>query len=123
MVTISTAGVQDVYGDQPPSFDSAQQGELVTIAETMTEDVFGGRVSRRNEIEGNEADFARYLAAHLWEIAEGGETNSQSQSGGSVNFGHLQTNIESTLSETRFGRLCLMMTRSNANTGIVRSDY
>lgn len=123
MVEISVPEVQAVYGNKSPSFDTAQQNQLVSIAENITEDVFGGRITRQNEIEGNEADFAKYLAAHLWEIAEGGETNSQSQSGGSVNFQHLQTNIESTLAETRYGRLCLMMTRSNTSTGIVRSDF
>lgn len=123
MVDISTSDVQAVYGDQSPSFDSAQQDQLVQIAQNITDDVFSGRVTHQSEVEGDREDFTAYLGAHLWEIAEGGEANSQSQSGGSVNYQHLQTNLESTLSETRYGRICLMMMRTKSSIGIVRADF
>lgn len=123
MVSIFVADVQAVYGGQDPAIDESQQETLVGIAERLTEDVFSGRIATFSEIEGNTDDFAAYLGAHLWEIAEGGEAQSSSQTGGSVNYQHLQTNAESTLGETRYGRTCLMMMRQNANTGIVRSDF
>lgn len=123
MVDITVKDVENVYGEQAPSLDTAKRKSLTAVAENLTEDVFGGRQTRQDEIEGDESDFTAFLAAHLWEIAEGGEPNSQSMTGGSVNVQHLQTDIESTLSETRFGRICLMMTRNRTNTAIVRSDF
>lgn len=123
MATTSASDIQEVYGEKEPALSSSKQSSLATHAEDLTEQVFGGRVSRQAELEGDEDLFATYLGAHLWEIAEGGEAQSQSQTGGSVNFAHLQTNIESTLSETRYGRVCLMMLKGNASVGIVRADW
>lgn len=120
MVTVDD--VQAVYGEGKPAISQEKRQELVDIAERLRQNVFGGRVTRQSELEGDEDDFERYLAAHLWEIAEGGEAQSQSQTGGSVNYQHMQTNIESTLGETRYGRLCLMMLRNKASIGIVRAD-
>ncbi|QLG62828.1 hypothetical protein [Halorarum salinum] len=115
--------IQAVYGEQEPALSTDKKQELADMAGRIRTTVFGGRVTRQSELEGNPDDFEAYLGAHLWEIAEGGEAQSQSQTGGSVNFQHLQTNVESTLSETRYGRVCLMMLRSNASIGIVRADY
>jgi len=123
MVDITVSDVQDVYGDQSPSFGTAQQSELTDIAERLTDNVFDKRLARDPQIETSNDDFAAFLAAHLWEIAEGGEASSQSNSGGSVNFNHLQTNVEQNLSETRYGRVCMMMMDDGASTGIVRADY
>jgi len=123
MTDITAADVQDVYADQEPSFGPGQQDQLVDIAERLTDNVFDERIGRTSQIETDTDDFAAYIAAHLWEIAEGGEASSQSESGGSVNFGHLQSNAEQTLSETRYGRVCLMMMDDGASTGIVRADY
>ena len=120
---VEIADVQAVYGEQEPALDTQKKQELVDIAGRMRSDVFGGRVTRQAELEGNSDDFEKYLAAHLWQIAEGGEVQSESQTGGSVNFQHLQTNIETQLGETRYGRLCLMMLRNKASIGIVRSDF
>lgn len=122
MVTVTVTEIQEVYGEREPALSSSKKTALKDIAERLTQDVFGGRVARQSELEGNEEDFAKYLGAHLWEIAEGGEAQSQSQTGGSVNFQHLQTNVETTLSETRYGRLCQMMLRDQASVSIVRAD-
>ena len=121
MPTISE--VQSAYGEKQPALDTTKKQDLVDIAGRLRTQVFGGRVSHLSELEGNTDDFEIYLAAHLWEIAEGGEQQSSSQTGGSVNYGHLQGNVEQTLSETRYGRVCLMMLRGSASTGIVRSDF
>lgn len=120
MVTVSE--VQAVYGEQEPSLSASKQQELVDVAERLRDGVFGGRVRTLQEIEGDGEDFGAYLAAHLWELAEGGEAQSQSQTGGSVNYAHLQGNVEHTLTETRYGRVCRMMLRQNASVGIVRTD-
>lgn len=122
MANIAESDVQDVYAAQSPAISTSQRSTLTTHAEDLTNDVFGGRLGRVAEIEGDEDIFAAYLGAHLWEIAEGGEAGSVSQQGGSVNYQHLQTNIESTLSETRYGRVCLLMIRQNQSTAVIRSD-
>jgi len=119
---VTSSDIQAAYGEQAPALSSSKQDELAAIAGRLRQDVFGGRVTRQSELEGDSDDFEAYLGAHLWEIAEGGELQSESQTGGSVNFQHLQTNVESTLSETRYGRVCLMMLRSKASIGIVRAD-
>lgn len=122
MASITRSEVQNVYGNKEPSIGTSQRDALVSIAERFTEDVVGGKVSTLAELEGNENDFAKYVAAHLWTLAEGGETQSSSQTGGSVNYGHLQGNIEQTLGETRYGRFAQALIRSSDSIGIIRAD-
>lgn len=119
-MAVTVSDVQEVFGTSGPTLSSAAQQSLLDIADRLASDVFGGKLARSSELEGDTDDFVTFLAAHLWELAEGGEVASQSQTGGNVNFNHLTTNAESSLGETRFGRLCLLMLREEVSTGIVR---
>lgn len=123
MVSITRSQVQDVYGEREPALSTSKRDSLVSIAETLTDKVFAGRTGRSTIIEGDKEDFAKYVAAHLWELSEGGEQQSTNQTGGSVNYDHLRTDALTTLGETRFGRVALMMIREEASVGVVRTDY
>lgn len=123
MVTVTRQDIQSVYGNKEPTIDEAQQEALANVAESITDNVFGGKTGKTSEIEGDETHFAWYVGAHLWEQAEGGETSSESQTGGSVSFGHKQSQLEEWLSETRYGRTALLIKGSGtSSTGIIRAD-
>lgn len=112
-----------MFGEQTPALSTSKRDDLVSIAESLTEDVFGGRTGRNTIIEGDENDFAKYVAAHLWEQAEGGEPSGQTQTGGSVNYQHLTDNLQGSLGDSRFGRIALMFIREDASVSVVRSDF
>ncbi len=122
-MAVTVSDVQAIYGEKSPAIDSTKQQALLDVATRLKDDVFGGRLTHLSEIEGDQDDFIKYLAAHLWEIAEGGEASGHSQTGGNVNYQHLQGNISQTLSETRYGRVAQMFLRNESSIGIVRSDW
>jgi len=72
-------------------------------------------------VEGDRADFTKFLAAHLWELAEGGEASSEGSQGGSVSFNTVTGDPMSTLTETRFGRMALQYLRQSQSIGFVVS--
>ena len=80
---------------------------LLDRAERLRDDKFSDRIRSQGELEGDQNDFHLYLTLHLMQLTEGGESQSESQTGGSVNYSHLQGNIEQSLTETRWGRLCM----------------
>ena len=123
MVTITVSEVQEVYGEQEVSLDSAKQEALKDIAERLTEQNFGGRLAKSSEIEGSEADFTKYIAAHLWEIAERKRLNNEFQTGFSADVESMRTDPQSALSGTPYGNMALTYIQNNASTSIVRADY
>lgn len=91
---------------------------LVTMANNFADDVFGGTVRTIGEVEGNDTDFKTLLAAHFWELAEGGELASESQSGGSMSYNVNPGNIEDSLSQTRYGRMARAYIRQDGQFGV-----
>lgn len=123
MVTISNSDVQEVYGEQTVSLDTAKQDALRKIAQRLTENNFGGRVSRLGELEGDKKDFTKFLTAHLWEVAERKRLNDEFQTGFSSDVESIRTDPESALSGTPYGNMALTYLRGRANIGIVRTDW
>jgi hypothetical protein len=70
-------------------------------------------------LEGNRDDFVRWVAAHYAELSMGGEAQSESATGGSVNYNTVTGENLNGLSETRYGRQALDYVRSRANIGLV----
>lgn len=104
-----------IYGDRAMSDSDADA--LVSIANRLADDVFGGKVSRLGEVEGNDKDFKTFLAAHLWALREG-EAQSESQAGGTVTYNVISGRVEDNLSETRYGRLAQAYIRDGASIGV-----
>lgn len=95
--------------------------ELREIAERQKDALYTDRVSTLPELVGNSDDFVKFLSAHLYELAEGGEAQSESATGGSVNYNTVTGDLLSTLTETRYGRVANSMLRNQASVGLVRT--
>lgn len=109
----------DVEDIKPESgLTNSQKDALVEMANRFADDVFGGTVRSIGEVEGDDGDFKRLLAAHLWELAEGGEAQSESQSGGSVSYSVNPGNVEQSLSQTRYGRMARAYLRQEGQVGV-----
>lgn len=122
MVTISHESVQEVYGEKEPSLDEAKQIALTRVAERLTDDVFGGRVGRLTEIEGDTDDFAKYLAAHLWFLSEGQSLNEEFQTGNAGPRDIIGGDTNSWLSGSVYGVVCQGMLRQGTSISVVRTD-
>ena len=80
------------------------------------------RQSRFSSIEGDRVDATILLAAHFVELAQGGESQSDSTQGGSVSYNTVTGEWTSSLSETRYGRqLSDLYLRDRQGLSIVRT--
>lgn len=100
---------------------NAKKDEMLGIAERQAQDIYSGRSSTLSLIEGNVDDFTKFLTAHLWEQAEGGEPQSESSEGGSVNFNTVTGETYDDLTSTRYGRVAKSYLRDGSQISAVRT--
>ena len=120
-MAITRSDVEDLSSDSWRQLDDSKKDAMLSIAEDMADDLFGGRVATLNEVEGSMDDFKKFLCAHLWELSEGSVAQSESSQGGNVNYNTVTGNAMSSLSETRYGRVCLEFLRQNQSISFVVS--
>lgn len=101
------------------SLEDSKKEDLLDMAERQASTIHEGRVSTITIIEGDTDDFIKFLAAHLWELAEGGESQSESSTGGSINYNTVTGEVPNGLSETRYGRQALEYIRDDQGIGFV----
>lgn len=122
MVSITVSEVEDVYGEQPPNVPDKQA--LVSIAERFTEQVKGGRTTTFSEIEGDEDDFAKYIAAFLWDRTTGRDLNQEFQTGNNEPGDFQSIDSADALGANRYGQIALMIAGgSKGSVGIIRADF
>ena len=119
-VTIEDVENLDSRGWTQLSNDKKQY--LLEQAEREANTLYSGRLSTVSEIEGALEDFISNLSAHKWEQAEGGEAQSESSQGGSVNYNTVSGEPLNDLASTRYGRTCLRYLRQGASISVVRSN-
>jgi len=122
MVNITRSDVEKLDSTSWQQLDDTKKDELVSIAERMIDNQFGGRISTLGTLEGDEDDAAKFLAAHLFELSEGGEAQSESTTGGSVNYNTVTGDMVDGLSETRWGRMFSSEFLDRGGIGVVRTQ-
>lgn len=123
MATITVDEVQEVFGEKDPGLDTSKKEALKDIAERLTEQAFGGRVARLSEIEGDEDDFAKYLAAYLWNTATGRSLNQEFQTGNAEPIQRVKSEPRSALAGDPYGEVCLLYLRDRSSIGVIRADH
>ena len=98
-----------------------RKDELIRAALGERDTLYSDRQSRLPTLDGDAETFSLLLAAHKWELAEGGEAQSESGEGGSVSYRGGNGAPEDTLASTRFGRQALSHVRDDESISIVRS--
>jgi len=79
-----------------------RKSEAIRAAIAERDTMYAGRMSRMPTLDGDREYFTLNLAAHKCELAEGGEAQSESGEGGSVNY--RGGNVEEYLDLTRYGQ-------------------
>lgn len=120
-MAVSVSDVENLDSMGWQSLGSTQKQDLLEIAEREADSIYSGDTSTISILEGNRDDFIKYLAAHKWEQAEGGEAQSENAGGGSVTYNTVTGDVLKGLSETRFGRTAMEYLRSEQSFGIVRT--
>ena len=102
--------------------DGNVKDELLSHAQALIQNQFQDRVATLPTLIGNEEDATKLLTAHLWELAEGGEAQSESGEGGNVTYNTVTGEPLDSLSETRYGREFQdFYLRDRLGIGVIRS--
>ena len=122
MVSITVTEVEEVFGENQPNVPDKQA--LVSIAERYTDQVKNGRMSRLSEIEGDEEDFAKYVAAFLWNRTSGRSLNEEFQTGNTEVRDLTATDATEAMGTDPYGQIALMIAGGQRGSmGVIRADY
>jgi len=101
-VTLSDVEELDAQGWQQIDPDVKQ--ESLDRARRLLDNQFSDRVATLPTFVGDRDDGLKLLAAHLIEMATGGEAQSESTEGSSVTYNTVTGETVDNLTETRYGR-------------------
>jgi len=96
---------------------------LLDDAITEADTIYTGRFARLPTLDGDRLIFIKNLAAHKWTLAEGGEAQSESNTGGNVSYNTVTGDPLQDLAQTRYGRTALNHVRDRLGIGIARSRH
>jgi hypothetical protein len=102
MVTVSD--VEALSSTGWTQLSSSKKTALLDTAESIVNGQLSVDQATFSTIEGDPEEAKKWLAAHFYELAEGGEAQSESTQGGNVSFNTVTGEWMSSLSETRYGR-------------------
>lgn len=118
-MTVDVSDVEALDSTGWQSLDAVTKQELLEAAKQERDTMYSGRNARLPTLDGDEDIFIANLAAHKFELAEGGEAQSESQTGGSTSY--QQSQSEDYLSLTRFGQTAKRHLRDEQSISIVRT--
>jgi hypothetical protein len=121
-MTVSINDVEDYDSTGWSQLDESVKTAQLEQAKSLIDHQFGDRVSTLPEFVGDRDNGIKLLAAHLFEIAEGGEAQSESGEGGNVTYNTISGDTMQSLTETRYGRMFRdLHLRDEQGIGVVRS--
>jgi hypothetical protein len=101
--------------------DEVKDKQLV-VAKSLIDNQFADRISTLPTLVGDKDDATELLAAHLFDLAEGGEAQSEGGEAGNVTYNTTAGDTLNSLTETRFGRIFAdSYLRDRMGIGVVRS--
>lgn len=118
-MAVQRSDVEDLGSKGWDALSDTKKDALLADAETEADTIFSGRVATLPEIEGDRDVFVKNLAAHKWELATGGEIDSESSTGGSVTYKTNPGEVDEYLSLTKFGETAKAHLRSEQGIGFV----
>jgi len=121
-MAVTIADVEALSSMGWEQLDDTKKQALLDDAVTEANTIYSEDVSTLPVVEGDQDVFVKNLAAHKWELAEGGEATSENATGGSVNYNLGNPNeVYMYLSQTRFGRTCIGNLGGRSGIGVVRT--
>jgi hypothetical protein len=103
-MAITRSDVENLAANSWKQLSDTKKDELVNIAERIVDNQLSADVATLPTVEGDTDDAKTFCAAHLFELAEGGEAQSEGSTGGNITYNTVTGDIVSSFSETRYGR-------------------
>lgn len=102
---VTIQDVENYASKQFRQLDDDVKQEQLALAESLLSNQFSKRVATLPNFKGDRDFGKKLLTAHLWDLAQGGEAQSESSEGGSVTYNTVTGNAVDSLQETKYGRL------------------
>lgn len=118
-MTITVADVELLSAKGWNNLSQSRKQALLDDAVRESETLYSDRNARFPTLDGDRDVFIKNLAAHKWELAEGGQATSESSQGGSASFS--VTPSDDYLSLTHFGETARRHIRDDESVAIIRS--
>jgi len=103
-MSVTIAEVESLDATGWSQMDQAVKEEALERAKRLLDNQFSDKVATLPTFVGSRDDGLKLLTAHLIELAQGGEAQSESSEGGSVTYNTVTGEPLDSLSETRYGR-------------------
>jgi len=103
-MAITRSDVENLAANSWKQLSDTKKDELVNIAERIVDNQLSADVATLPTVEGDTDDAKTFCAAHLFELAEGGEAQSEGSTGGNITYNTVTGDIVSSFSEARYGR-------------------
>ena len=121
-MAVTTDDVEALSSTGWKQLNDSKKTEMLSIANSLVDGQLSRRQSNFSSLEGNRDEAVKWLTAHLWELSQGGESQSESGQGGSVNFNTVTGEWQNSLTETRYGRILSdLYLRDRQSVSIVRT--
>ena len=121
-MSVELADVENMDSTGWTQMDTTVKEQQLDRARNLLENQFSDKVSTLPTFVGDRDDGLKLLAAHLIEMAQGGEAQSESSEGGSVTYNTVTGDVINSLTETRYGRQFNdYHLRDRLGIGVVRS--
>ena len=104
-MSVTVEDVENYASKKWQQLDGDVKQEQLDLAESMLANQFSERMATLPNFKGDRDFGLKLLTAHLWELAQGGEAQSESSEGGSVTYNTVTGNAVDSLQETKYGRL------------------
>ena len=119
-MSVTIADVEELDATGWQQMDDGVKQESLDRARRLLDNQFSDKVATLPTFVGSRDDGLKLLTAHLIELAQGGEAQSESQQGGSTSYNTVTGEAQSNLESTRYGRRCMDILREAMSIGIVR---
>jgi len=103
-MTVTITDVEELDATGWSQMDDTVKQQALDRATRLLDNQFSDRVSTLPTFVGSRDDGLKLLTAHLIELAQGGEAQSESSEGGSVTYNTVTGESIDSLTETRYGR-------------------
>jgi hypothetical protein len=121
-MSVTIADVESLDATGWSQMDQAVKEEALERAKRLLDNQFSDKVATLPTFVGSRDDGLKLLTAHLIELAQGGEAQSESSEGGSVTYNTVTGEPLDSLSETRYGREFQdFYLRDRLGIGVIRS--
>jgi len=116
MTDPSASDVKEYYGNT--ALTDTEISNVISRASTVVDDVYGGRLLGFPETEGTEKEYKALFTCHLIALREGGESQSESQTGGSITYNVSTAEATNELGDTKWGRMFSGFLRDEQNFNV-----